>query len=524
MNECVVALDIGGSYLKATLFELGSDRFATHGLALPVISPEPGWHERGPDALWTATIKCLRKLFSSQEFSSDQVVALGITGHGNGAYLLGPNGQPTRNAILATDTRASEMTSRWVAEGREEELRNHAWNGLWAGLTGPLMSWLAVHEPESLHRSRSVLGAKDFLRARLTGVSAAEITQASACGVYDNSPLVSDPDIPHLEPGELALQVFEIERWRDLFPDSIASMTLYGLSSEAAVATGLPEGLPVVAGLVDNPAVQHGSGIFDSSAICVGAGTWSINQFLIPADEMTAASTLGRVSPYSATAALAGQGLLCEASATSASTFSWAMERAVTATADAARRTGRDPYTARLEADGARRRRTDDPIFLPFINGSRDNPNARGAWLGLSGSTGEDEMLGAVLEGICMEHRRHVERLEKAVDRQLPVRLSGGLSRSPAWCEIFADVFQRPVDVSPIGELGSLAVAAMAATAVGRFADVPAAVSELAGQWQTYQPNEDNAEATQARWAFYKESADHIEALSWLRASPRRIQ
>lgn len=513
--DIVVALDAGGSYIKATAFSLAGGRFATEGEPIPTISPQPGWHERDAEALWRSALACLRRVLERLGVRSGGVLAIGLTGHGNGAYLVGVDGRPTRNAILATDIRAAEMSHRWVEEGLEEELREYAWNGLWAGMTGPELAWLAIHEPEALDRSHCVLGAKDYLRARLTGVVAVEMSQASACGLYDNSVLTLSPDLTRLEASSPALHAFGIERWRRLLPPTVSSMSLYELGPDAAAQTGLPVGLPVVAGLVDNPAAQHGSGVFDSSAICVGAGTWSINQFLIPVAEMTCESTLGRVKPYSATAALNSQGLLCEASATSASTLSWAIERAVTAVAAADRAAGQDPYTARLEREGSRAHRPDDPIFLPFINGSRSDASARGAWLGLSSSTGEDELLGAVLEGICMEHRRHVERLEAAVGQRLPVRLSGGPTKSPQWCQLFADVLRRPVEVSPVAELCSLAVAAMAATAAGGFASVETAVSALGREWQTFTPDEHRAELVESRWALYQEWASRVDHVAW---------
>jgi len=513
--DIVVALDAGGSYVKATAFDLATGRFATQSGSVPLLSPQPGWHERDAEQLWQAAAACITGALQQLGVTGRDVLAAGLTGHGNGAYFVDAEGRPTRNAILATDTRAGELVHNWVLDGTQDALRPHAWNGLWSGMTGPVMSWLATHDPDALDRATSVLGAKDYLRARLTGVVTAEITQASACGLYDNEVLTGAPELTRLEPGELAMQVFDLERWRRLLPASVGSMELFEVSAGAVAATGLPAGLPIVAGLVDNPAAQHGSGVFDSTAICVGAGTWSINQFLVPVAEMTAEGMLGSVKPYSATLALNSQGLLCEASATSASTFSWALERAVIGRSEADRAAGHDPYAMRLERDGVRPRRPDDPLFLPYLSGSREEARARGVWLGLATSTGEDELLGGVLEGICMEHRRHVERLEVVIGKRLPVRLSGGATKSPQWCQLFADVLRRPVEVSPVAELGSLAVAAMAATAVGRFSSVQAAVSALGKEWRTFEPDESRADLVEARWALYRKWASRLETEPW---------
>lgn len=171
------------------------------------------------------------------------------------------------------------------------------------------------------------------------------------------------------------------------------------------------------------------------------------------------------VQPFAASLELGGTALLSEASATSASTLKWALNRAVTGSAERDRTLGRNAFEGRFERESARLVQRDDPIFLPFVDGSREESGARGAKLGLSSATGEDELIGAIVEGVCSEHRRHVERLERGVDRRLPVRLSGGAAKSSVCCQRFADILARPVQSSALNELGSVGVAALAGPA-----------------------------------------------------------
>lgn len=514
-RDVVVALDAGGSHVKSTAFELSSGEYRTSGEAVPLLRPSPGLNERDPELLWEVAARTIRQALQQLPNGQDRVLAVGLTGHGNGTYLVDPRGRPTRHAIMATDCRTVDLVRNWAVAGVEDRLRARAWNGLWAGMTGPELAWLARYESQALDDAFAVLGCKDYVRARLTGDVRTEISQATANGLYDNSVLAADPSACSIEPNDDALQVFGIEPHRRLLQPTIGSLDTFEVSAEAAALTGLPAGTPVVAGLVDNPAAQHGSGVFDSSSICIGAGTWSINQLLVPATEMTSDGTLGRVRPYAAAIGLGAQGLLCEASPTSASTFSWAMEQAVTAAAQQDRDDGRDPYASRLSRDEQRQRRLDDPLFLPFIDGSRSEAGARGAWLGLSSSTTEDELLGAVLEGICMEHRRHVERLEHVIGARLPVRLSGGASRSAEWCQLFADVLARPIAVSPVAELGSVCAAAMAATAVGASESVEQAVAALNPTWKTYEPRTNTADLVAQRCELYQRWATRLDHETW---------
>lgn len=513
--DTLIALDAGGSYVKATAFDLTTGQSRTCGESVPLVHPAPGFNERDPEALWVTAAQCIRRVLAEVGGPPSRVLGVGLTGHGNGVYLVDGGGRPTRHAILASDSRAAELVRRWVAEGAEAALRARAWSGLWAGMTGPGLAWLARHERDTLSESAAVLGCKDYLRARLTGKVATDVSQATSNGLYDNSPLARDWTLSRLQPNDEALRTFGLADYSWLLPETVDPFSTFEVSAQAAAACGLPAGTPVVAGLVDNPATQHGSGVFDSTSICVGAGTWSINQLLVPASEMVTDGSLGRVGPYAAALGLGGQGLLCEASATSAATFAWALERAVTATARDDAREGRDPYAARLEREGRRRRREDDPLFLPFIDGSRAESGARGAWIGLSSATDEADLLGAVLEGICLEHRRHIGRLESALDARLPIRLSGGASRSPLWCQLFADVLARPVSASPLTELGSVCAAAIAGVAVGVFASVPEGVERLNSEWVCYEPQPLQADHRAHRWQLYQRWAAEFDHAAW---------
>lgn len=513
-GDLLLALDAGGSYVKATLFDPAAGTSRTVGRAVDLVRPRPGFTERDAELLWSATCRCIADLVADLDGGPGRIGVVGLTGHGNGLYLVDAAGRPTANAIMAADGRAGELVGAWLRDGVEDAVRGQAWNGVWAGKPGPLLAWLDRHDPDVLDRTHAVLSCKDYLRARLTGAVSTEVTDATAGGLYDNSALLADPGAT-LSASDGTLRAYGIEHRRGLLRETVDSTAEYGVSTEGAAATGLRPGTPVVAGLVDNAAMQHGSGVFDSGAVCVGAGTWSINQLLVPLEQMTMDGALGSVRPYASNSALNGLGLLCEASATSASNFAWALERVLTGASGADRAAGSDVFEARLERERERSRRVDDPMFFPFIDGSRDDSAARGAWLGLSSANGEDDVLGAVLEGICFEHRRHVERLERTLPRPLPVRLSGGASRSPVWCRLFADVLARPVQVSSVTELGSLCVAALAGAGSGVFRTVEEGVARLSPRWSTFEPDERLAEHFDRRWRTYQTWASQLGRLHW---------
>lgn len=513
-GETILAIDAGGSYVKAGLFSVATGQSHTAGMSVELIRTRPGFNERDPEALWQATASCIRKVLQAFPDAARSIAAVGLTGHGNGLYLVARDGLPSRNAIMASDGRAAGLVRDWISHGVEERIRPHAWNGLWAGKPGPILAWLAHHQPESLAGSHAALGCKDYLRARLTGCIATETSDATAGGLYDASALIQNPHAS-LQPSGLVLDALGIAPHLRLLPATIGPQETFEVSAAAERETGLKAGTTVVAGLVDNAAMQHGSGVFDGGKVCVGAGTWSINQVLVPLEQMTPEAALGQVQPYAANSALGGYGLLCEASATSASSLDWALRSAVTGTAEKDRKAGRDIFEARLQRERTRSRRVDDPMFFPFVDGSREDAAARGAWLGLSSASAEEDLLGAVVEGICFEHRRHVERLERSLPAPLPVRLSGGASKSPTWCQRFADSLGRPVEASAVAEPGLVCAAALAARSAGLVASVLQGVERLSPQWRTFEVDPSAVSFTQERWERYRKWASLLEGERW---------
>ena len=184
-----------------------------------------------------------------------------------------------------------------------------------------------------------------------------------------------------------------------------------------------------------------------------------MNQLLVTSEEMLPGAEPGEVAAFAAcSTVIPGTVLLIEASPTSASALAWALERTLKGVAHEAESIGTDVFDLALRRVAALPRQGDGPVFVPFLDGSRDNPAARGGWLDISSWNDEDALLGAVVEGVCMEHRRHIERLSPT-SAGLPLRLSGGAAKSATWAQRFADVTARDVEVSGYRELGAVGAA-----------------------------------------------------------------
>ncbi|RAX20463.1 MULTISPECIES: FGGY-family carbohydrate kinase [unclassified Actinomyces] len=507
-RNVLIGLDAGGSYVKATAFDLANGHSATFKRSVGTSHPRPGHNERDAELLWMRAAEVIRSAVEAVPHGRDRVAAVGVTAHGNGLYLVDEYGVPTRASIQASDTRAADLVHRWAVNGVPEQLREQVWNDLWPGQPGPLLAWLARHEPDTLRRSSTALMCGDYLRARLTGTLQGELTTWSCNGLLDSS---------NLSISDAALCSYEIEDLKRLLPPLVTHDMLVGpITCEAAKLTGLPEGTPVSAGVVDNVALQLGAGVTDGTHILVGAGTWSINQLLVPQDQMTISGALGAVSPYAACLAVpTGMALLIEASATSASTLTWALDHVQRGPSIEADRLGINVYDHVLEAVRDLTPDPNGPMFIPYLDGSRQSAGARGAWLGLSSSDTDYTMLKAVVEGICLEHRRHVGALAAASSPTTPLRLAGGAARSRIWSQLFADVSGRVVEVSPVEEIGAVGAAIIAGVATDEFASLDAGIEHLNPHHETFAPDPERAAFYSKRFARYSRWVNRIEEDPW---------
>jgi len=144
-------------------------------------------------------------------------------------------------------------------------------------------------------------------------------------------------------------------------------------------------------------------------------------------------------------------------------------------------------------------------VFLPFLFGANADPAAKSCLVGLAGWHGRGHVLRAVYEGVVLSHRWHVDRLLAFRDRPEIIRLAGGAARSPQWCQVFADVFQTPVEIPAGTELGALGSAILAGVAAGCFADYAQAVQAMVRITDVRTPRAEYEAVYEAKYARYKD-------------------
>ena len=269
-----LGLDNGGTSTKAALFTKDGTQLAVESIATAALTPAPDLVERDMVQMWDDNCLVIQRLLFRHQIDPKDIAGVGLCGHGKGLYLWGKNGKPARNGILSSDNRAWQVVAGWKADGTEEKAFSLSCQHIMACQPVALLAYLRDHEKEVLNQTQWIFACKDYIRFRLTGEARAELTDASGSGLLNL----------HTADYDLALlQLFGIEEMKDALPPLCQSTEIAGaVSKEAALATGLREGTPVIGGMFDIDACALAVDVTDEKNICMIAGTWSINEYLRP--------------------------------------------------------------------------------------------------------------------------------------------------------------------------------------------------------------------------------------------------
>lgn len=481
--EYLLGIDAGQTFTKAVLFTLDGQEAAAASTSIPTTSLRPSWQERDMDLTWERTASAIRRCLNSAEVNPSQILAVGLSGHGDGLYLVDAAGKPVRPAILATDSRAFAEAEQFC-EG-PVGLKALAVTGQVAAPYSPsaLLAWLRHNEPEMLDRAKWLLHCKDWLRLRLTGQTATDPTEASH----------SFTDVATQNWSSDALALYGLESLRHLLPPIVSSSSVAGKVSETAAArSGLAVGTPVITGAHDVDAAVLGIGAVTPGAMSIIMGTFSINQ--IVADQPVSDprwQARSFVTP--------GQYLHMSTSPSSASNFEWATKvLGDGGTPDYAAAVS----SARLEDPGSFE---DSPLFLPYLYGAPHGAgDPGGTFSRIRGSHGRPDLYRAVLEGVVFNHRWHVDALRERFQIAGAVRLCGGGAKNPSWSQLMANALKLPIEVTDAKEAGARGAAIMAGIGVGIYDSLDDASTRVVRIVRTHHPDPAWQPLLDARYASFR--------------------
>ena len=469
----VLAHDLGTTGDKATLFDADKGAaVASVFEAYETAYPRPNWAEQNPADWQRAVFRGSRQLLTQSGVPPGSVAVISFSGHMQGATVVDAGGTPLRPAIIWADQRATaeaELIRRDVGEEAVYRLTGHRVS---AAYTAAKALWIKYNQPEIYHRIGKVLQVKDYAAFTLTGVMATDYSDASGTQVFD------------LEGRRWALDLLQtLGLSADLFPTVCPSSTVIGhVTREAATATGLLAGTPVVIGGGDGACATVGAGSVDvgEAYAYVGSSSWIALTTRRPLyDPQRRTFTLSHLIP--------GLYFPIGTMQTAGGAYTWLARllRGEDGQADGYAKL--DAEAAEVPA-GAR-----GVLCLPYLMGERSphwNPRARASFVGLAMSHGQAELARSVLEGVALNLRLILDALRVQGVGVHAMRLIGGAARSPVWRQILADVWGLPILLPNLAaEATAMGAAIAGGVGVGLFADFGVA-RRLIPMHEAESPNE----------------------------------
>jgi xylulokinase len=492
----VLGIDVSTTATKAVLVDetgavvgIGSAEYAYD-------VPQPLWSEQDPVLWWDGTIAAIRSVLASTGVPGTDIAAIGLTGQMHGAVLLDAADAVLRPAILWNDQRtAAECDAIRAAVGRERLIAITG-NDALTGFTAPKLVWVRDHEPDIWQRVAHVLLPKDFVRLRLSGEHALDKADGAGTILFDLAARDWSPVI---------LDALGIDpAW---MPPTFEGPAVTGtVTAEAAEATGLRAGTPIVAGGGDQAANAVGTGVVSPGTVALSLGTSGV---IFAATDRPIFEPDGRVHAFCH--ALPDRWHLMSVMLSAAGSLRWFREALAPDV----------PFADLVAAAGEVPAGSDGLLFLPYLTGERSphpDPLARGAFVGLTVRHERRHLTRAVLEGVAFGLRDGLD-LMTAAGMPAPgeIRVSGGGTASPLWRQILADVLDAEIATVNTSEGAAFGAALLAAVGAGWFASVREATAALVTATPSASPGQDRGvlgEAHARYRALYPALAPTFHALS----------
>ncbi len=493
----LIGIDNGGTFVKAGVVSGDGRLLAVAREPVDNLTPQPGFTERDMDGLLRKNETVIKRAVEQSGIDPAGVAGISFSGHGKGLYTVGKDGKPAYNGILSTDNRAWEYAENWKRSGTAEQVRAITYQDILACQPVSLLAWMRDHEPEAFGRIRYVFSVNDYIRYCLTGTANGEYTCSSGSNLVDMNSAAYSRSL---------LGLFGLDPVYDMLPPLKASTEICGYVTETAAArTGLRAGTPVTAGMFDVDACAVASGVCNEELICMIAGTWSINEYVAKAPV-----TNGTVS-LNSMFCIPGYFLIEESSPTSAGNMQWFIDELLPELKEKAEKEGTDIYGIVNEWAGSVEPQDCTVLFLPFLNGSNEDPLARGCFIGLTDFHDRRHMLRAVYEGIVFSHMTHVKRLLKNRRKPEKIRLAGGAANSDVWVRIFADALQIPIEVVDCKEQGIVGAAMAAGIGAGMFKSYEEAAASMVRVSKTVFPRPEYGPVYEKKYEAYRAAAKALD-------------
>jgi xylulokinase len=488
----LLGIDVGTSGTKALLITTDGQVVASSTRTYPLYTPYPLWAEQEPEDWWNATVGAIRDVMTASGIDPKSIRGMGLSGQMHGAVFLDQSGQVLRPSILWCDQRTAEECAWITSTVGPEKIVELTCNPVLTGFTAGKIIWLRNNEPEVYAKVRKVLLPKDYIRYRLTGEFASEVSDASGTSLFN---------VRERKWADEVLDAISIPR--DWMPKVYESPEVSGKINEAAASlTGLSVGMPVVGGGGDQAAGAVGNGIVESGIVSSTVGTSGV--VFAFADEPVIDPQL-RVHTFCH--AVPDKWHVMGVMLSAGGSLRWYRDTFAECESIVSKSIDGEVYDILSEQADSAPAGCEGLIFLPYLTGERTpypDPNARGAFFGITLRHDKPHFVRSVMEGVAYGLRDSFMILEEMKIPIRQVRASGGGARSAVWRQIQADVIGKEHVTINVDEGPALGVALLAGVGTGFYGTVEEACKSTIKVVLSTAPDKDTNSAYTKYYQVYR--------------------
>ena len=472
-----IGVDLGTSSVKLLLMDVAGDIKSIVTREYPLSFPKPGWSEQNPEDWYSALVDCIKEL--TKDCDKTQIEGISFSGQMHGMVILDDKDNVIRPAILWNDGRTQAECDYLNNEIGREKISSYTANMALTGFTAPKLLWVRKHEPENFAKIKKVMLPKDYIAYKLSGVHCTDVSDASGMLLMDVKNKCWSKEMLEI----CGLKEEQMAKIHESY-QVVGNMT-----KEAAKELGLSDNIKVIAGGGDQAVAAVGTGTVGHGMCNVSLGTSGVvfiasKEFAV--DENNALHAFAHAD---------GKYHFMGVMLSAAASFKWWMDEIL------------KTKEYRKEEDEITKLGENNVYFLPYLMGERtphNNPNARGAFIGMSMDTSRSDMTQAILEGVAFALRDSFE-ITKSLGVDISrIRINGGGAKSALWCRIIADVLNVKVDKINSAEGPAFGAAILATVGCGKYSSVEEATGKLIKVVSTTEQDPAIAELYNKKYEIFK--------------------
>jgi len=483
----ILAIDIGTSACKVVVFEKSGKAVASETRSYPLYYPAQGHVEQKPEEWWAAACEAINALFSSGYVKPEDIQAVGIDGQSWSCITVDKDGIVLFDNPIWMDCRAEEICANIKQQINEQDIFRICGNPFEPMYTTPKILWFMEKYPDTFKRAHQVLQSNSFFVYKLTGDFSQDTSQGYGLHFFDVYSNMWDMALAK----ELGIPI-------SLMPDIFQPSDIIGtVTDEAAKATGLLQGTPVVAGGLDAACSTFGGGVAEPGQTQEQGGQAGGMSICLD-------SCLTHEKLIMSSHVVPDRWLLQGGTVGGGGVLKWLRETMLPELefSEMSELAAQAPYGC------------GGLLFLPYMSGERSpiwDKKAKGVYFGLDYTKTRNDIIRAAMEGVAFSLWHNIKTAEESGAYIEIMNSVGGSANSAVWMQIKSDITGKAMQVPASDTATSMGAAMLAGIGVGIYKDYRDAVACTAQMKASYEPDMQKHEEYQKYYAVYLELYENLK-------------